>query len=98
MQGHVMPSFTNSLIWLGPFVDMGYTVVFTATSVLVVHPDGHSILDGWREVAGAQLWHFLLQPITPVKVQETPVKAQEKRKVAFALLHDHGNRDSSQWR
>ena len=31
MQGHVMPSFTNSLIGLGPFVDMGCTVVFTAT-------------------------------------------------------------------
>ena len=48
MRGHVMPSFTNSIIGLGPFVDMGYTVVFTATGVLVVHPDGHSILDGWR--------------------------------------------------
>ena len=44
-----MPSFTNSLIRLGPFVDTGHTVVFTATGVLVIHPDGHSILDGWRE-------------------------------------------------
>ena len=73
MWGHVMPSFTNSLIGLGPFVDMGHTVVFTATGVLVIHPDGHSILDGWREAAGPRLWRFPLKPSqdTPDKVQET---------------------------
>jgi hypothetical protein len=73
MRGHVMPSFTNSLIVLGPFVDMGYTVVFIATGVLVVHPDGHSILNGWREAAGARLWQFLLKPPqeTPAKVHNT---------------------------
>ena len=97
MQGHVMPSFTNSLIGLGPFVDMGCTVVFTATGILVIHPDGHSLLDGWREDAGARLWCFPLQPITPVEVQETPDEAQEKRNVAFYLPNDHVNRDSLQW-
>jgi hypothetical protein len=52
MRGHVMPSLTNSFIGLGPFVDRGHTVVFTATGVSVIHPDGHFILDGWREAAG----------------------------------------------
>ena len=79
MQGHVMPSFTNSLIGLGPFFNMGCTVVFTATGVSVIHSDGHTLLEGWREDAGAQLWRFPLQPIDPVEVQETPLEAQEKK-------------------
>ena len=62
MQGHVMPSFTSSLIGLGPFVDMGCTVTFTATGVSVIHPDGHSLLEGWREQSGARFWRFPLQP------------------------------------
>ena len=67
MRGHAMPSFTNFLIGLGPFVDTGHTVVFTATGVLVLHPNGHSILDGWREAAGPRLWRFPLMP-----TQDTP--------------------------
>ena len=55
MQGHVMPSFTNTLIGLGPFIDMGCTVVFSAKGVLVIHPDGHSLLGGWREMTGPRL-------------------------------------------
>jgi hypothetical protein len=53
-----MPFFTNTLIGLGPFVDMGFPVVFTATSVLVIHPDGHNLLESWREKTGSQLWQF----------------------------------------
>jgi hypothetical protein len=93
MRGHVMPSFTNSLIGLGPFVDMENTVVFTATSVSVVHPDCHSILDGWREAGGAQLWRFPLEP-----TQETPANFQEKPDVAFTLPTNHVDKDSAEWR
>ena len=60
MSGHVMPSFPHTLIGLGPFVDHGCTVVFTATDVTVYHPDGHPVLAGWREQNGLRLWHFPL--------------------------------------
>ena len=92
MLGHVMPSFTNSLIGLGPFVDMGNTVVFTATGVSVVHPNNHAILDGWRESAGAQLWRF---PLTPP--QDTPTNVQDNPGVAFAIPTNHVDKDSAQW-
>ena len=56
MQGHVMPSFPHTLIGLGPFADLGCQIVFTKTAVSVIHPDGHSILEGWREQDGPRLW------------------------------------------
>ena len=55
-----MPSFPRSLIGLGPFADLGYNIIFTKTGVSVVHPDGHSILEGWRETDGPKLWYFPL--------------------------------------
>jgi hypothetical protein len=55
-----MPSFPHTLIGLGPFADVGYNIVFTKTSVPVYHPDGHSILSGWRDETGPRLWHFPL--------------------------------------
>jgi hypothetical protein len=36
MQGHVMPSFTHTLIGLGPFADLGCTIVFTKTAVTFI--------------------------------------------------------------
>jgi hypothetical protein len=62
MQGHVMPSFTHTLIGLGPFADQRCTIVFTKTTVTVYHPDGHPILIGWCDLEGPRLWHFPLQP------------------------------------
>jgi hypothetical protein len=32
---------------------------------LVIHPDGHSILDGWREQDGPRLWCFPLKATMP---------------------------------
>jgi hypothetical protein len=60
MQGHVMPSFPHTLIGLGPFADLGYQIVFTKTAVSVIHPDGHSILEGWQEQDGPRLWQYPL--------------------------------------
>ncbi len=60
MQGHVMPSFPHSLIGLGPFTNLGCQIVFTTTAVSVIHPDGHSILEGWQEQDGPRLWQFSL--------------------------------------
>jgi hypothetical protein len=56
MLGHVMPSFPHTLIGLGPFADLGYTIVFTKTDVKVIHPDGNCVLKGWREGDGPRLW------------------------------------------
>jgi hypothetical protein len=62
MQGHVMPSFPYTLIGLGPFANLGCQIVFTKAGVSVIHPDGHTIVKGWREVNGPHLWLFPLQP------------------------------------
>jgi hypothetical protein len=61
MQGHVMPSFPHTLIGLGPFANLGCQILFTKTAVSVIHPDGHTILEGWREVDSPHLWSFPLQ-------------------------------------
>jgi hypothetical protein len=60
MQGHVMPSFPHTLIGLGPFADLGCQIIFTKKAVSVIHPDGHIILEGWREQDGPRLWRFPL--------------------------------------
>ena len=44
-----MPSFPHTLIGLGPFANLGCQIIFTKTAVAVIHPDGHIILQGWRE-------------------------------------------------
>jgi hypothetical protein len=61
MQGHVMPSFPHTLIGLGPFANLGCQILFTKTAVSIIHPDCHTILEGWREVDGPRLWCFPLQ-------------------------------------
>ncbi len=66
MQGLVMPSFPHTLIGLGPFADLGCQIVFSEHAVLVIHPDGHSILDGLREQDGPRLWHFPLKATLPI--------------------------------
>ncbi len=61
MQGHVMLSFPHTLIGLGPFAKLHCQIVFTKTAVSIIHPDGHTILKGWRKFNGPCLWCFLLQ-------------------------------------
>ena len=70
MQGHVMPSFTHTLIGLGPFADQGCSIVFTKTAVTVYHPDGRILLSGWRDLEGPRLWHFPLQLTPPAAPTE----------------------------
>jgi hypothetical protein len=60
LSGHVMPNFPHALIGLGLFTNQDCTIVFTQITVTVYHPDGHSILSGWRNETGPRLWHFLL--------------------------------------
>jgi hypothetical protein len=66
MQGHVMPSFPHTLIGLGPFANLGCQIVFSKHAVLVIHPDGHSILNGWRKQDGPRLWRFPLKATMPI--------------------------------
>jgi hypothetical protein len=66
MQGHVMPSFPHTLIGLGPFANLGRQIVFSKHAVLVIHPDGHSILDRWRKQDGPRLWCFPLKATMPI--------------------------------
>jgi hypothetical protein len=66
MQGHVMLSFPHTLIGLGPFADLGYTITFTKTGDFVVdHTDGCCVLKSWREMTGPRLWHFPFTAATP---------------------------------
>jgi hypothetical protein len=58
--GHVMPNFPHTLIGLRPFANQECTILFTQTSVIVYHPDGHPILLGWQDETGPHLWHFPL--------------------------------------
>jgi hypothetical protein len=85
MQGHVMPSFPHTPIGLGPFANLGCQILFTKTAVSVIHPDGHIILKGWREVDGPHLWHFPLQ----VTKSSLPVTA------LFEKYEDPGPRGST---
>jgi hypothetical protein len=70
MQGHVMPSFPHTLIGLGPFADLDCKIVFSKTAVSVLHPDGHSILEGWRELDGPRLWRFPLNAVLRENYEE----------------------------
>jgi hypothetical protein len=66
MRGHVMPSLPHTLIGLGLFVNLNCQILFIKMAVLVFHPDGHSILEGWRKQDGPRLWHFPLKATMPI--------------------------------
>ena len=46
--GYIMPSFTNTLVGVGPICDADCTVVFTKQDVTVLSSKGKPILTGWR--------------------------------------------------
>ena len=47
--GYIMPSFTSTLVGVGPICDAECTVLFTKKYVKVLSPVGKPILTGWRE-------------------------------------------------
>ena len=57
-----MPSFTNTLVGVGPICDADYIVVFTKQYVTVFSPKGKQIITGWRENKLSILWSFALKP------------------------------------
>ena len=60
--GYTMPSFTNTLIGVGPIYDANYTVVLKKKDVTVLYPEGNPILLGWREKKLPRLWRLALKP------------------------------------
>jgi hypothetical protein len=60
-----MPSFPHTIISVGPFADLGCSIVFTKTAVNGTDPDGQSILEGWQEQGGPRLWRFPLKANKP---------------------------------
>ena len=61
-KGYIMPTFTNTLIGVGPICDADFTVVFKKEEVTVLSPKGEPILQGWREDKLPRLWRFALIP------------------------------------
>ena len=59
-KGCIMPTFTNTLIGVGPICDANCTVVFKKEDVTVLSPKGEPILQGWREDKPPRLWRFAL--------------------------------------
>lgn len=47
LKAHVLPSFQNSLVGLGPLCDAGHSVLFTKESVQVRNPHGAILLTRW---------------------------------------------------
>ena len=61
-KGYIIPSFTNTLIGVGPICDANCTVIFKKKDVTVLSPEGKPILRGWREKKLPRLWSFALKP------------------------------------
>ena len=57
-----MPSFTNTLIGVGPICDADCTFIFTKKDVTVLSPKSKAIITGWREKKLPRLWSFALKP------------------------------------
>ena len=60
--GYIMPSFTNTLIGVGPVYDANCTIVFKKKDLTLLSPEGKPVLIGWREKKLPRLWSFPLKP------------------------------------
>ena len=47
--GYIMSSFTNTLIGVGTICDTEFKVLFTKKDVVVISPEGKTILTGWKD-------------------------------------------------
>jgi hypothetical protein len=57
-QGHVMPSFTRTLVSIAPLCNTNLTVIFTKHDVKAINQAGATILKGWHDPGGANNWHY----------------------------------------
>ena len=70
--GYIVPSFTNTLVGVGPICNANCTVVFTKQDVIVISPEDKSILTGWIEKEPPKLWLFSLKPTEELLMQHPP--------------------------
>ena len=61
-KGCLIPSFRHTLIGVGPLCDADCSVTFMHKVVIVRDKQVISVLTGWRESTGPQLWIIALQP------------------------------------
>ena len=61
-EGYIMPTFTNTLVGIGPICDAGCTFTFTSKDVTVYSARVIPILTGWRETHMSKMWRFALSP------------------------------------
>ena len=64
-KGYMMPTFTNTLIGVGPICDTDCTVVFKKEDVTVLSPKGEPILQVWREYCHIFLFKYPLIALYP---------------------------------
>ncbi len=70
-----MPSFQHNLMGISKICNNDCKVVFDKTAAIVFAQDGTTLLKGWREQDGANLWWFSLIPneaITPTWTMQAP--------------------------
>ena len=60
--GYIMPTFTNTLIGVGPICDENCTLVFKKQYVTVISPEGKPILQGCREKKLPRILRFAMRP------------------------------------
>ncbi len=59
-QGHIMPSFTKTLVGIAPLCNTNLVVIFTNHDVKAINQAGATILEGWCYPGGANDWHFTI--------------------------------------
>ena len=69
--GYIIPSFTNTLVGVGPICNADCTVLFTKQDVTVFSPGGNPILTGWREKELSRLWCFALKTTKELLLHHT---------------------------
>jgi hypothetical protein len=57
-QGNLTPSFTRTLVGIAPLCGANLTVIFIKHDVKAINQAGATILEGWRDLGGANDWHF----------------------------------------
>ena len=66
-----MPSFTNTLVGVGPICGAYCTVVFTKQDVTVFSSKCKPIIIAWREKKLPKLWRFDLKPTEELLMHHT---------------------------
>ena len=86
--GYIMPSFTNTIVGVGPICDADCTVVFTKQDVTLLSPKREAIITGWREKKLPKLCSFALKPT------EEMIKNHTSTRLTTPAAHSAYNRQS----